>query len=262
MLTLRDFLVRGLLAGLIAGIAAFVVGYAVGEPPVAASIAIEEAAGGHDHGTAAEEPAAAEEEDEGTEVPRPVQSTVGLATGFLVLGAALGGATGLLTGAAMGRFFSRTSVRVTALGVTAVAFVSVFFVPYLIYPPNPPAVGDGETIGYRTSLYFAMVALSIAAAVLGLLVNRNLRAKLGSWYAALAGVATYVVLAVVALGVMPRYDEVPTEGFPPSLLWEFRLSSLLTQIVLWGVLGIVLAELSHRALAQKTAPGSRRLINA
>lgn len=260
MLTLRDFLVRGLLAGLIAGLAAFVVGYVVGEPPVEASIAIEEAAGGHDHGIVAEDEA--EEEDEGTEVPRSLQATAGLATGMIVLGTALGGAAGLLTGAAMGRFFSRTNVRVTALGVTGVAFVTVFFVPYLIYPPNPPAVGDGETIGYRTGLYFAMVAISIAAAAVGLAVSRNLRAKVGGWYAALAGVAVYLVIAVVALGVMPRYDEVPTEGFPPSLLWEFRLSSLLTQIVLWAVIGVVLAELSHRALEQKKAPGTRRLVNA
>ncbi|MBK8463125.1 MAG: CbtA family protein [Nigerium sp.] len=260
MLTLRDFLVRGLLAGLIAGIAAFFVAYAVGEPPVAASIAIEEAAGGHDHGDEAEEAAAAA--DEGTEVPRPVQSTVGLATGMLVLGTALGGATGLLTGAAMGRLFSRTNVRATALAVNGVAFVTLFFVPYLIYPPNPPAVGNGETIGYRTALYFAMVALSIAGAAIALALARNLRHQIGSWYAGLAGVATYVVIAVAALGVMPRYDEVPAEGFPPSLLWEFRLSSLLVQIVLWGVIGVVLAELSHRAVAQKAAPRPTQLIDA
>lgn len=261
MLSLRDFLVRGLLAGLIAGVAAFFVAYAVGEPPVAASIAIEEAAGGHDHG---EEGAAAvaAEEDAGTEVPRPVQSTVGLATGMLVLGAALGGAAGLLTGAAMGRFFSRTNVRTTALAVSGMAFVSLFFVPYLIYPPNPPAVGNGETIGYRTALYFAMLALSIGGAIVGLVVARSLRAKVGPWYAGLAGAGTYVAIAVVALAVMPRYDEVPAEGFPPSLLWEFRLSSLLVQIVLWGVIGVVLAELSHRAVARKAAPRPRQLVDA
>lgn len=252
MLSLRDFLVRGLIAGVIAGFAAFVVSYAVGEPPIESAIAIEEAAGRHDHG----EHAAAEEE-EGTEVSRELQSSAGLLTGMLVVGAALGGLTGIATGLAMGRFFSRTDVRVTALSVAGVAFVAVYFVPYLIYPPNPPAVGDGDTIGYRTGLYFLMLAISLAGVAAALAVSHTLRSKVEYWYAALAGLVTYLLVAVLALSFMPRYDEVPTEGFPPSLLWDFRLSSLLVQIVLWGVLGLVLAELSQRAIRAKSAPASQ-----
>ncbi|MCW5950976.1 MAG: CbtA family protein [Propionibacteriaceae bacterium] len=240
---LRDFLVRGLIAGLFAGLAAFVVGYVAGEPAVAASIAIEEAAGGHDHGTEAEEPAA-EEEDPGTEVSRELQSTLGLATGMLVLGAALGGLAGIGTGLAFGRF-GRKSARATSMAVVSVGFVTLFFVPFLIYPPNPPAVGHGETIGYRTALYFGMLAISVIAAALGIYLSRYLLPKLGAWYAGLVGVGVYLVISVIALAVMPRYDEVPAD-FPASLLYEFRLSSLVTQAVLWGVMGVVLGELSHR----------------
>lgn len=243
MLTLRDFLVRGLIAGLFAGLAAFVVGYVAGEPAVAASIAIEEAAGGHDHGIEAEEPAA-EEEDPGTEVPRELQSSLGLATGMVVLGAALGGLAGIGTGVAFGRF-GRKSARATSMAVVSVGFVTLFFVPFLIYPPNPPAVGHGETIGYRTGLYFGMLAISVIAAALGLYLSRYLQPKLGAWYAGLVGVGSYLVISVIALAVMPRYDEVPAD-FPASLLYEFRLSSLVTQAVLWGVMGVVLGELSHR----------------
>ena len=43
MITIRDFLVRGLLAGLVGGVLAFGVAYSVGEPSVDASISIEEA---------------------------------------------------------------------------------------------------------------------------------------------------------------------------------------------------------------------------
>lgn len=240
---LRDFLVRGLIAGLFAGLAAFVVGYIAGEPAVAASIAIEEAAGGHDHGTEAEEPAA-EAEDPGTEVPRDIQSTLGLATGMLVLGAALGGFAGIATGLSFGRF-GRKSARATSMAVVSVGFVTIFFVPFLIYPPNPPAVGHGETIGYRTGLYFAMLAISVIAAALGIYLSRYLLPKLGAWYAGLVGVGTYLVISVIALAAMPRYDEVPAD-FPASLLYEFRLSSLVTQAVLWGVMGVILGELTHR----------------
>ncbi len=254
MLTLRDFLVRGLLAGLFAGMAAFVVGYVVGEPPVAAAIALEEADGGHTHdpGETAEHEDA---EEAGTEVSRDLQSTLGLATGMLVLGAAMGGLAGIVTGLAAGRF-GRTSLRGTALAVAGVGFVTLYAVPFLIYPPNPPAVGDGETIGYRTSLYFAMLAISVLGAALAVTIGRNLTARLGGWHAALTGVGVYLVVAVIALSVMPRYDEVPAE-FPASLLYEFRLASVLTQVVLWTVIGVVLAELTHRLASGRTAAKSR-----
>ncbi|MFT4295653.1 MAG: CbtA family protein [Micropruina sp.] len=253
MLTLRNFLVRGLLAGLLAGLAAFVVGYVVGEPPVAASIAIEEEGGGHSHETEAQAPAPAEEEDPGTEVPRDLQSTIGLATGMLVLGTALGGLAGIMTGAAFGRF-GRHSARSTALAVAGTAFTVLYVVPYLIYPPNPPAVGHGETIGYRTGLYFAMLAISVLAAALALYLGRRLQPNLGGWYAGLVGVGVYLVIVLVGLGLMPRYDEVP-EDFPATLLYQFRQASVVTQAVLWGVIGVVLGELTHR-LAVKGRPRS------
>lgn len=244
MLTLRDFLVRGLIAGLIGGLAAFFVGYAIGEPAVEAAIAIEEAAGGHDHGTGAEAGEPEAEEDEGTEVSRPIQSTLGLATGMLVLGAALGGIAGIATGLSFGRF-GRRSARATAMAVAGAGFVVLFFVPFLIYPPNPPAVGDGDTIGWRTGLYFAMLAVSVIAAALAIYLGRTFTAKLGAWYAGLVGVGTYLAIVLIAFAVMPRYDEVPSD-FPPSLLYEFRLSSILTQVVLWVVIGAALGELTHR----------------
>lgn len=247
MLTLRDFLVRGLLAGLIAGAAAFVVGYVVGEPSVGAAIAIEESGGGHSHGDETEAPA----EEAGTEVPRDLQSTAGLATGTLVLGTALGGLAGIGTGVAFGRF-GRRSARSTALAVAGTAFTVFYAVPYLIYPPNPPAVGHTETIGYRTGLYFAMLAISVLAAGLALYLGRTLAPRWGAWYAGLVGVGSYVVIVVVALLVMPRYNEVP-DDFPAIVLYEFRQASVITQVVLWGVIGVVLGELSHRLTVRGAA---------
>lgn len=260
MVTLRDFLVRGLLAGLLAGLAAFAVGYVIGEPPVAASIGLEEAAAdhSHDHGDQTSVTHShGDEESEGTEVPRSLQSTLGLATGMLVLGAALGGLAGIVTGLSLGRF-GRLSVRGTALAVAGVGFVSLQFVPFLIYPPNPPAVGNGDTIGYRTGLYFAMVAISVIAALMAILSGRALASRLGGWYAGLAGLGIFLVIVLAALGLMPRYDEVGAD-FPASLLYQFRLSSLLTQLTLWGVLGLALADLTHRVMGRHAKPAAERV---
>ncbi len=242
----RSFLIRGLLAGLIAGIFAFGVAYVVGEPSVNAAISIEEA-GSHDHGTA-EEPAA---EDHATEVPRSLQSTVGLLTGTVVAGVTLGGLVGVLSALAMGRF-GGLRVRATTMTVAAIGFISVYLVPFVAYPPNPPAVGHGDTIGLRSTLYFTLLAISIIAAVTAVLVGRRLAKRWGAWYAGLAVILGYLVVVAVAIGLMPTYDEVPSD-FPASVLYTFRQASLATQLTLWAVLGVVLAEFGDR-LTRNASP--------
>jgi predicted cobalt transporter CbtA len=248
VLAARDLLLRGLLAGLLAGVAAFAVAYVVGEPSVNAAITVEQseaaehAADGHTHA----------EEAGGTEVPRSLQSTAGLLTATVVAGATLGGLVGVVSALALGRF-GRLGARGVPLLVAGLGFVTVYAVPFLVYPPNPPAVGQADTIGYRTALYFLLVAISLVAGVTAVLVGRRLAARWGSWYATLAVAAGYLVVLVVAAALMPRYDEVPAD-FPASVLYAFRRASFLTQLTLWGVLGLALAQLAQR-LAVRGRPG-------
>ena len=236
----RSFLVRGLLAGLVAGVVAFGVAYVVGVPSIDAAIALEES-GAHTHEA---DPA----EEAGTEVPRSLQSTLGLLTATAVAGTTLGGLVGVLSALALGRF-GGLGVRGSTLLITAVGFVSLYAVPFAVYPPNPPAVGQAETIGTRTALYFAAVAISVIAALTAVLVGRRLAVRTGSWWAALLAGAGYLLVCGVALGLLPSYDEVPTD-FPASVLYEFRAGSFVTQLALWAVLGVVLAELAHRLVRQ------------
>jgi predicted cobalt transporter CbtA len=247
MTSARDFLIRGLLAGLFAGLVAFGVAYAVGEPSVDAAIAIEESAGsGHDH---------AEETMPGdtavaTEVPRSLQSTVGLLTGTAVAGVTLGGLVGVLSALALGRL-GRLGVRGISLSLASMGFVSVSLLPFLAYPPNPPAVGQPETIGTRTELYFILVAISIIAAVTAVLVGRRLAARWGAWYATLIVVIGYLLVTLTAIALLPSYSEVPAD-FPATVLYEFRVASLVTQLALWATLGVTLGELLYR-LQRRTA---------
>jgi predicted cobalt transporter CbtA len=250
----RDFLIRGLLAGLIAAFAAFAVAYVVGEPSVRAAIALEDSAGGHSHGTEAtdaEHPEAGAPAAGEVEVPRSLQSTLGLLTGLLVAGVTLGGLVGVVSAMAMGRF-GRLTVRSTTLAVTAMAFVAVYVVPFLIYPPNPPAVGSGDTIGLRSALYFIFLAISLIAAVTAVLVARRLSGRVGGWHAALIGIAGYVLVMLVVMALMPHYNEVP-DTFPASVLYDFRRASFLTQLTLWSVLGVALAELVGRLSGRTSA---------
>ena len=250
MLSARAFLLRGLLAGLIAGVAAFAVAYVGGEPSIRSAIALEESAPA---------PADHSHEEPGTEVPRALQSTVGLLTGTVVAGSTLGGLVGVLSALALGRL-GGLSPRASTLSVTAIGFVAVFLVPFVAYPPNPPAVGSGETIGLRTALYFSTMAIGVVAAVVAVLTGRRLAGRIGGWYAAVAAAGGFVAVVGVAVALLPVVDEVPAD-FPATVLYAFRMASLATQLALWSVLGVVLAELVHRLTAGAQTSG-RRLTTA
>lgn len=241
MTSARDLLIRGLFAGLFAGLVAFGVAYVVGEPSINAAIAIEDSAGSdHDH---ADEPTVSDGSPV-TEVPRSLQSTAGLLTGTMVAGVTLGGLVGVLSALALGRF-GRLSVRSISLSVATIGFVSVSLLPFVAYPPNPPAVGDPETIGTRTALYFIMLAISIIAAVTATLVGRRLAGRWGPWYATLSVIAGYLLVTLTAVALLPSYSEVPAD-FPATVLYEFRAASLIIQLTLWATLGVALGELLHR----------------
>jgi len=83
---------------------------------------------------------------------RTVQSTLGLATGTLVFGVALGGLFALTYTLAQGRLGS-LSARGTALTVAGGGFLAVYVLPGLKYPANPPGTSNSDTITDRTQWY-------------------------------------------------------------------------------------------------------------
>lgn len=227
----RTLLIRGMLVGVLAGLLAAAFAYVFGEPSVDWAIAFEE------HSKVA----GAMEEPE--LVSRAVQSTIGLLTGTVVIGAAIGGIFGLAYAFALGRL-GRLSPAATAVALAFAGFLVIALVPQLKYPANPPAVGNPDTIGVRTGLYFAMLGLSVAFAVVSLVVGRAIARSRGIWAGVLGGLALYAVVVAVTMGAMPSIDEVP-EGFSGAVLWNFRLASLGIGAVLWGTLGLGFGSLAE-----------------
>lgn len=237
-----NLLLRGMIAGLIASLLAFGFARIVGEPQVDRAIAFEEAnsEGGHSHSAAPEAQAehshaAAAEEPE--LVSREMQASVGLLTGVAVYGTALGGLFALAYAFISGRLLHMPP-RSTALVLAAIGFLVLYFVPYLKYPANPPAVGQGETIGYRTQLYFGMLVFSLMALAIAVSFGRQAFEKLGGWNASILGVGVYLVLVAIAAYALPAINEVP-EKFPADLLWNFRIAALGTQAILWTAIGLL-----------------------
>lgn len=232
----RGLLVRGMLAGLAAGVVAFAFAWVFGEPQVNIAIGFEE----HVHHMAGDAP-------EPELVSRGVQSTIGLLTGILVYGAALGGLFSLAFAYAHGRM-GRLGARATAAVLAAGGFVALILVPQIKYPANPPSIGNGDTIGSRTGLYFTMIALSVIAAVAAVSTGRQLARRLGGWNAAIAAGAAYIAVMIAAMLILPPVDEVPAD-FSAVTLWKFRLASLGIEVVLWTGLALIFGLLAERQFA-------------
>ncbi|MFE9190283.1 CbtA family protein [Micromonospora sp. NPDC007208] len=236
-------LVRGLLAGLIAGLLAGAFAYVAGEPHVEAAIAIEEAA------THAEPAAAGAHDHEDALVSRTGQrGGLFLATGLF--GAAMGGL--LATAYVLLSRRRRDDDGRSGLLLAGAALLGAVIVPFLKYPANPPAVGDPATIDQRTVTYLLMVVLGLVAVWAGSLGYRSVGAQAPTWQRAAAAVGGFVLVTAVSYVVMPSFQEVPAD-FPATLLWDFRLASLGTQVVLWTGIGLLFAALMHHERRRRAA---------
>ena len=217
-------LLVGMLAGLVAGFLAFGFFKLAGEPAVERAIAFEQAM---------------EKSGEGGEpelVSRSVQSGAGLLIGVSVYGAALGGLFAIAFALAYGRM-ADFGPRATA-AILAVAGFAVQLAPALKYPPAPPAVGAAETIGSRTSLYFAFLFISLAAMIAAGVLRLRLAPRFGGLKAAVLAAASYVAVMLLVGWTLPFIDETP-KGFPAELLWRFRAASLAGQALMWAALGLI-----------------------
>jgi predicted cobalt transporter CbtA len=258
-MTPRTFLVRGLLAGLIAGILTFAVAYIAGEPSIDAAIKVESAESGHhddatDHAHD-ETTTGHHHEENGTEVSRQNQSTWGLLTATVPTGIMLGGITALAAAFAMGRIGRLRPSQSTAL-VAALGFVSVALVPFIKYPATPPAVGNADTIGARTTQYFVMLTVSVLAMIAAVLLFRALLDRLGTYTAVLVSGGAYLAVVILAGALMPTVNEIG--DFPGDTLWYFRRGSLMTLATLWGVIGVALTGLIGRLYVKESATQARR----
>ena len=244
-MTPRLLLIRGMLVGIAAAALAFLVARLFGEGPIDQAIAFE---------SAHTAPGVQEPEL----VTRAVQSTLGLGTAVLVYGTAVGGFFALAYAFCYGRI-AALGLRGTATLLAGLGFAAVYLVPMLKYPANPPAVGGPQTIGQRTTLYFLMVGISVAATIGAVLVARNLTARLGAWNAVLVAAGAFIAVIAVAMLLLPPVNEVPAD-FSATVLWRFRLASVGTQLVLWTTIGLLFGALTERrarrdAAAQRDAAG-------
>ncbi|AVM00062.1 hypothetical protein C6V83_07040 [Gordonia iterans] len=247
----RKFVGAGLLSGLIAGIVAFVYARIFVEPQVAKAIDYEEyrehaeedmhAAMGHAHEHGGHE--------HGELFSRSVQENIGAGTGTVVFALCIGAFFAVaftLLWAYVGRRFAGADPRSVAGLLGVIGFVAVIGVPFFVYPPNPPAVGEEDTIGSRSASYLTLTIVSLVVAALAIWIALALWDRLGGLVSGVVASVGYLVVMTVTAALLPSFQEVPGPvehdgviygaGFPGQVVADFRVYAIANQVILWTVL--------------------------
>jgi predicted cobalt transporter CbtA len=252
----KQIIGRGLLAGALAGVLAFIFARIFVEPVIDRAIGYEDGVG------AAHEAMEHGAHEHGADVfTRGIQANIGMGFGVLAFSVAMGALFAVVFAVTYGRV-GNVSARLLSVYVAGGMLLSLYVVPALKYPANPPAVSLDETIRQRTLLYLLMVVVSAALFVGAVYLGRRLAVRIGPWNATLAAAGSYIVVIAVVMLILPTIDETPGplrdsadtiiyEGFPADDLYQFRLFSLGTQVVMWATIGLVFATLASRFLDEK-----------
>lgn len=234
---------NGLLAGGLAGLASGLFSLLLAEPLMDRAIELEEqrsaASGGrahHGHGAAAAE--TEELFSRGTQH-----------AGLVV--------TAVIVGLAVGVFYALAQLlvhraRVTthrpwerALTMAGAGFLALSLLPALRYPANPPGVGDNGTVTDRQTMWLGALAISVLGTLLAWQVHKRTGEAGHGAPVRQLGATAAVVITLAALFLLPgNPDPVPV---PPGLLWDFRLLSLSSHVLMWAVLGTAFGALALRA---------------
>jgi predicted cobalt transporter CbtA len=236
-------IIGAVIAGILAGLVASVLLTFTAEPVIDQAIALEES-----HHGAAEPNAAAEPEI----VSRLEQKGAGRFAAYGLGGAAYG----VIFGVA---FLSLRPRRrpdgawhraLLAGSIMAGAFTVM---PFIKYPPNPPAVGDPATISERQWKYLALIFLSLVVLSAAARLSTRLRERhwLDDERLIAVGLAVVVPLGVIC-AVLPPFSD-PIE-VPANLVWRFRVASLGGNLLLWAVLTVAFGAAAVRRERELTSP--------
>ena len=90
------------------------------------------------------------------------------------------------------------------------------------------------------------------------LLRGSLNKRLGEWNATLIAAGAYIVVVVGVALALPDVNEVP-EGFPASLLRDFRIASLGAQAISWANSGLLFGVLAERVIGEER-PAFRQVL--
>jgi predicted cobalt transporter CbtA len=158
-----------------------------------------------------------------------------------ILGTSIGALFGIVYALSKNSLPSRNNFGKTLI-LAGLMWFTLFVIPFLKYPANPPTVGDGETVVLRGILYLAFIAISGLTAVGFYKIFKQLKGQ----KRILAFVGYSIFISVIFL-LMPENPDKITA--PMELVNGFRVMAFLSSSVFWFALALILG-----AFWQKTNP--------
>ncbi len=168
---------------------------------------------------------------------------------------AAGAFLGLTYGAILGivyvisrKYLPSSDDRKKALILAAIMCLSLYIVPFIKYPANPPAVGDPETIGLRDSLYTSyQLASGLIALGVSILVYKLRKIS----YIKYVIPIIYLGLVAFIYAVFPANPDEITA--PMDLVNAFRAVTFGTMVMFYLVLGAIFGIMWNKFKPHETA---------
>lgn len=127
--------------------------------------------------------------------------------------------------------------------LAGIMWMSIYLIPFLKYPANPPTVGDTETVILRSVLYLSFIAISGLSVIGFYQLSKKLQGK--RKFVAVIGYAALISTVFVLMPSNP--DEITA---PMELVNGFRVMSVIAVSIFWISLGVILG-----LFWQKIQPG-------
>ena len=123
--------------------------------------------------------------------------------------------------------------------LAGIMWFTLYFIPFLKYPANPPTVGDSETIVLRAILYLSFIAIS----GIGVLAFYKLSKRFQNNKKLVALIGYGVFISVIFVIMPENPDEITA---PMDLVNEFRIMSVLGISSFWISVGVILGLFWNR----------------
>lgn len=168
---------------------------------------------------------------------------------------AAGAFLGLTYGAILGivyvisrKYLPSSDDRKKALILAAIMCLSLYVIPFIKYPANPPAVGDPETIGLRDSLY-TNYQLASGLIALGVSILMYKLQRIG--YIKYVIPVIYLGLVASIYAIFPANPDEITA--PLDLVNAFRAVTFGTMVMFYLVLGTIFGIMWNKFKPHETA---------
>ena len=167
----------------------------------------------------------------------------------VILGTSIGALFGIVFALSKNSLPGNNNVK-KALVLAGVMWLTLYLIPFLKYPANPPTVGETETVALRGILYLSFIAISGFSALGFYKLSKKFENK--KKIVAIIGYLTFMSVVFVA---MPNNPD--TVSAPLDLVEGFREVSVIGVSSFWVSVALILGMLWTRFDPEKKITTSR-----